>query len=373
MRILGFEAWDSGSHRSVRESLVRHGAAQWTWLTLGRGPWRWRQRMGITELVAMGHERGLLQQSWDCFLCTSLLAVGELRGLLPATLRSVPIAMLVHENQVAYPAGAKGLQERDLHGVITDLTAMHAADLVIFTSHWNQRSCLEGFQRVLHKSPVRHWQAMLERIHERSCVIWPPVEDPREIAGIEHNCDVNGRHGGSPVRLGDATQIVWPHRHQPDKGPSGLRALAARYSRSWGLQWRLLGERCGPTPQAITRLRAEQAQFIAHDAYCQSRQDYVRQLAAANWVCSTAKHEFFGIAVVEALLMGCLPWLPNRLSYPELLPNEAHGLHPGMAIDPPTRQALQRAIAAHLKPAIATEATGRLEAALVQLISDGKP
>ena len=50
------------------------------------------------------------------------------------------------------------------------------------------------------------------------------------------------------------------------------------------------------------------------------RRRYLRRLAACDWVLSTAVHEFFGVAVVEALLAGCLPWLPDRLSYPELLP-----------------------------------------------------
>ena len=358
MRILGFEAWDGGSHRSVRESLVRHGAAQWTWATLPPGPWRWRQRLGMVELVAIAREQGLLQQSWDCFLCTSLLAVGELRGLLPAALRTVPIVMLVHENQVAYPTGATGPDQRDLHGVITDLTAMYAADLVIFTSQWNRQSCLDGFKSVLGKSPIRQWRGMLDRIEQRSCVIWPPVEDPRLVDGIEHNCDIDGR---------DSETVAWPHRHQVDKGPGALRALATRYSEAWQLQWCLLGERRGPVPAAIARLRQEQAQFIVHDGFCEDKRDYLRQLAAANWVCSTAKHEFFGIAVVEALLMGCLPWLPNRLSYPELLPQEARQLHPGMVLDDAKRHSLGKAIALHLKPAIAPEATARMEAAMARL------
>jgi glycosyltransferase involved in cell wall biosynthesis len=41
-------------------------------------------------------------------------------------------------------------------------------------------------------------------------------------------------------------------------------------------------------------------------------------------VVSTALQENFGIAVVEAAACGCLPLLPHRLSYPELLPADLH-------------------------------------------------
>ena len=39
---------------------------------------------------------------------------------------------------------------------------------------------------------------------------------------------------------------------------------------------------------------------------------------------SCANQENFGIAVVEAVRYGCIPLLPGRLSYPEIMPKDLH-------------------------------------------------
>ncbi|VDN99323.1 unnamed protein product [Rodentolepis nana] len=53
--------------------------------------------------------------------------------------------------------------------------------------------------------------------------------------------------------------------------------------------------------------------------YLESRDDYWKALADSDVVVSTANHEFFGVSVVEAVSVGCVPLLPQRLAYPELV------------------------------------------------------
>ena len=47
-------------------------------------------------------------------------------------------------------------------------------------------------------------------------------------------------------------------------------------------------------------------------------------LQSADIVISTADHEFYGISILEAVQAGAFPLLPNRLSYPELIPETLH-------------------------------------------------
>ncbi|MCP4251606.1 MAG: glycosyltransferase, partial [bacterium] len=57
--------------------------------------------------------------------------------------------------------------------------------------------------------------------------------------------------------------------------------------------------------------------------YQPSAQDYRRALTEADVMVSTARHEFFGISVVEAIAAGAYPLLPRQLSYPEILGDTA--------------------------------------------------
>jgi glycosyltransferase involved in cell wall biosynthesis len=61
---------------------------------------------------------------------------------------------------------------------------------------------------------------------------------------------------------------------------------------------------------------------ILHDGFADTVDEYWSWLRRLDVVVSTAEHEFFGIAVCEAIWAGAVAVLPNRLSYPELVPRE---------------------------------------------------
>ena len=61
-------------------------------------------------------------------------------------------------------------------------------------------------------------------------------------------------------------------------------------------------------------------QQILHCGFVETREKYSRLLALGDIVVSTAKHEFYGISIIEAVRAGCIPLIPDCLSYPELFP-----------------------------------------------------
>ena len=353
MRILALQPWDDGSHKTVRGSIERHSRHEWTWFGLPGREVRWRMRLGAARLLHDVERSGALRDGFDAIFCTGLLDVAQLRSLLPSGLRGISITMYMHENQLVYPIGPEVSDrdaERDGHLAATNISSLLAADQVIFNSSFNMTSCLDEMPGFLGRSrtryPVDEWRC---RIQEASTVCWPPVEPiPKAVLRKTENHDYRDEH-----------LVGWPHRFEHDKGPDELLDIINRRSGSDPLRFSLFGQRYGRVPEALVELRSRHGSRIVCDQWFDDRERYLLELARCGWVLSTARHEFFGIAVVEALLCGCLPWLPDRLSYPELLPEEAKGLTPiNRPEDPAT---LRGAIRSHLEPAIAPNAIRRLD------------
>jgi glycosyltransferase involved in cell wall biosynthesis len=309
------------------------------------------------EMANDVNEQGI--EKPEIIFCTSLTDAAALRSALPRGWRDIPLVLYMHENQVAYPTN----EPRDAFFAFTNLQSVLTADLTIFNSKWNLDSFITGIEVLLEKSWNKTLSHIGERIRSNSTVAWVPVElPPTEIltSRVLHNSDNDGRSVGSePIR------IVWPHRWEHDKDPELLLEVAREHTEKLNLRWIILGEQFKTIPDALVEFQKEFRGRIDHMGYVESKGEYWKWLSKADWVLSTAEHEFFGIAVVEALFAGCLPWLPERLSYLELLPASARGLSP-MRFE--ERESMIGDIRGHLHMATAEPASARIDTLISSVI-----
>jgi glycosyltransferase involved in cell wall biosynthesis len=125
-------------------------------------------------------------------------------------------------------------------------------------------------------------------------------------------------------RPDDPPLILWNHRWEYDKDPETfLRALYALDEAGMTFRVAIAGKNHHHSAAQLEAASQHLASHVVHFGYAKD-ETYAALLHRADVVVSTAVHEFFGVAVVEAIYSGCLPVLPDRLSYRELIPESAH-------------------------------------------------
>jgi glycosyltransferase involved in cell wall biosynthesis len=86
----------------------------------------------------------------------------------------------------------------------------------------------------------------------------------------------------------------------------------------------LAGDTQHEKPEEFEKAWKRYGRHITHFGYVENKESYSKLLHSGDIVVSTATYEFFCVAIMEAIYCGCHPLLPNRLHYPELIPESLH-------------------------------------------------
>jgi glycosyltransferase involved in cell wall biosynthesis len=306
MRILALEPYYGGSHRAFLDgwrSVSRH---EWTLLTLPAHHWKWRMRHAAVTFAREAASRLGQGEGWDVLFATDMLDLAALRGLAPRSLAKLPAVLYFHESQLTYPT--RNADPRDVHFALTNMTAALAADAAWFNSGFHRDAFCNALGELLSAVPDSHCADAPEAIRRNAAVRHP---------GIDKDCF--DRHGRGDRAVDGPLRIVWAARWEHDKGPQELFD-AMRRLRGEGVAYRLavVGEQFRDAPAAFELAKEELGDRIEVWGHRPTRREYLATLEWADVFVSTARHEFFGLAAVEATACGALAVLPERLAYPEV-------------------------------------------------------
>ncbi|QDT30778.1 tRNA-queuosine alpha-mannosyltransferase domain-containing protein [Thalassoglobus polymorphus] len=325
MKILALNPFHSGSHQAFLDGWAQKSRHELTLFTLPGTQWKWRMRHAATSFALQIREVLKAEpQSWDVIFTTDMLNVAELKGQLPESIRSCPVVLYFHENQFEYPTRLEGGQaQRDEHFAFTNFISLLSADQVWFNSNYHRDNLLNHVRNQLSRMPklartdAARWKSELEKVEQLAKVHTPGIECRRASFSSD-----------GPIHL------CWVGRWEHDKNPEQFFE-ALRLLRASGVAFQLsvFGESYRNTPECFSKAREEFQSNIVHWGFAESKERYFELLAQADVVVSTAIHEFFGIAILEAMNAGCVPILPQRLSYPELVRDETRFLYDGTTND----------------------------------------
>lgn len=305
--VLLLEPYFGGSHKQFLQGLQKYVPAKYLSCTLPARNWQMRMQLSAPWFKEKIKELPMDKRYFDTVLCSSFVDVAVLRGLLTQVdgwNHKARILTYFHENQFVYP---HRYDQRIQHqfAAINFHSAL-ASDAIAFNSEYNRKTFFDGIRLALKLAPGMKLPGLVTELADKSVILSPGI-DFSAIDTIKWKTAV------------DIPVIVWNHRWEHDKNPQEFFP-ALDYLVQRGIDFRLLvlGQSFAGSPDCFGRAEKKIADKIIHFGFVPSYRQYTELLSQGDLVVSTALHEFYGIAIIEAVRAGCVPILPNRLSYPEL-------------------------------------------------------
>ena len=329
LHILLLSPYHSGSHQAWAEGFQTHTSHRVTLLTLPGESWKWRMHGAAVTLAQRVLEMAV--DPIDLVLVDDMFDLATFIALTRKRLSNARFVLYMHENQLLYPLPKDqskgpmrrnwGLRERQY--VLINWKSMLAADAIFFNSVDHRSRFLTELPRFLNHYQSYGERETVEILREKSAVLPVGIDFARLDTPLTEakKAKEDLLHRKKPL-------ILWNQRWEYDKNPDQFVKLILKLARA-GIDFELAI--CGEAFQRgkdqetpFTPLQKELPNQIIHFGFA-SADRYRELLWQSDITISTAKHEFFGISILEAVYCHTFPLLPDRLSYPELFPKGTHG------------------------------------------------
>ena len=217
----------------------------------------------------------------------------------------------------------QAVKDRDFQFGYNQVTTCLCADTVLFNSEYNRDSFISNIPKFLSLQPDHRpdHRQIVSKIRDISQICYFPLKLPARPASVCRRDRGDSEASEQPRPL----HIVWPHRHDHDKDPATFcRVVTRLHEAGHSFTLSVLGEEYSEVPPEMRAMQQllGAAGKIATWGHLSAAAGYHATLAAADVVVSTARHETYGVAMLEAAWLGCYPLAPRALVYPELYPAE---------------------------------------------------
>lgn len=304
MRLLFLEPFFGGSHLEFARGLKEHSSHDIQIVSLPATYWKWRMAGAAFEFLQMIKNLN----SYDGIIATDMMNLSDF--IMHASGNIPPVLLYFHENQLSYPISEYEKTDHFMGAV--NISSALAAKKVLFNSRFHYTAFFDGVKTFLAKMPDMDPSWILDRIQSKSDVLYPGCR--------LHSLD----RGPEPSRKTEPL-VVWNHRWEYDKNPDAFFAALKRIKQKRiPFSLALLGESHENIPASFVDAKKEFNGHLKVYGYVESREEYRSWLKKGTIVVSTSNQENFGISVVEAVCSGCIPLVPSRLSYPEIIPEIFH-------------------------------------------------
>lgn len=304
MNILSVEPFYNGSHKAFWKGLFENSSHNIIPVNLSFKGQQWRMHGHSVMLTDMVSD---VEEEIDLLLISSMANLPAFMALTNPRFSQVPKMVYMHENPFTQPL-PEG-EERDLTFCYINYLTMLSADRLLFSTHFHRNDFLNALPGFLENFPDERSFTTIDDIAEKSIVCYPGLS----LRHFDEQPDTRGANK-NPV-------IVWNQRWQFDRNPAMFFRVLNRLN-DIDLEFDLIlaGDSRHEKPEEFKKAWKRYGGHITHFGYVENEEEYSKLLHKGDIVVSTATYEFFCVAIMEAIYCGCHPLLPNRLQYPELIP-----------------------------------------------------